>query len=587
MAKHEFSNAQIAKLLEQVAAALALLNTNNFEIRAYKNAADSIEHADSEISTLWAENRLGDVPGIGKSMQAYISELFETGKVKHFESVMKKFPDIVYELIELPGIGPKTAKEIADLGVKDLKELEKQLKNGKLVEKGFSKKIAEKVQLGLDSRLRGNDSDRSRMLLPLAIVESEKILEYLRKSPDVIQADPLGSLRRRVVTIGDLDFSACTKKTDEVIEYFLKMPGVSRILSRGERMVMVVLTSGLHVDLLVGEPGNYGALLHHFTGGKNHNIHLRNIALEKGYSISTDGVKLVKTDEVMHIREERDIYKLLGMQMIPPEMREDLGEIELAIKHEIPKLVELKDIKGDFHLHSNFDINQSHGPGLTTLAEIVKNAEKIGYEYIALSDHAPAFKINDAKRISELVAKRTSEIEKIKKNTKNIRVLNSLEVDILPDGTLSVPDESLKTLDICNIGVHSSHQMDKDKMTMRILKALENQYAKILVHPTGRRLLSRPSYDADWEQIFEYCAKNNKALEVNGTPDRLDLRDDLIRIAKEKGCMFVINTDAHDLEQMENMKFGVDLARRGWLESKQVINTWEWEKVKKFFDIKD
>lgn len=584
MAKHEFSNAQIAKLLEQVAAALTLLNTNNFEIRAYKNASDSIEHADSEISTLWAENRLGDVPGLGKSMQAYISELFETGKVKHFETVMKKFPDIVYELIELPGVGPKTAKEIADLDVKDLKDLEKQLKNGKLVEKGFSKKIAEKIEAGLLQAK--NNEHESRMLLPLAIVESEKILEYLRKSPDVIQADPLGSLRRRVVTIGDLDFSASTKKPDEVIEYFLQMPGISRILSKGERMVMVILTSGLHVDLLVGEPVNYGALLHHFTGGKNHNIHLRNIALEKGYSISTDGVKLTKTNEVMHIREERDIYKLLGMQMIPPEMREDLGEIELAIKHEIPKLVELKDIKGDLHLHSNFDINQSHGPGLTTLTEIVKNAEKIGYEYIALSDHAPAFKINDSKRISELVARRTSHIEELKKNTKNIRVLNSLEVDILPDGTLSVPDASLETLDICNIGVHSSHQMDKDKMTDRILKALENPFAKILVHPTGRRLLSRPSYDADWEQIFEYCAKNNKALEVNGTPDRLDLRDDLIRMAKDMGCMFVINTDAHDLEQMDNMKFGVDLARRGWLESKHVINTWEWEKVKKFFGIK-
>lgn len=595
MATHEFSNAQIAKLLRKVAAGLTLSKTNPFEIRAYQNAADSIEHSDTEIRDLWEEGKLDSLPGLGKSMQSHLDELFKTGMVKHFETVMKKYEPVIFELIDLPGVGPKTAKEISDLGVKSLDDLKKQLENGKLVEKGFSAKVAEKLKVEVDSRLRENDgkggsdkTERDRMLLPFAIVQAEKILEYLRQSPDVISADPLGSLRRRVVTIGDLDFSVCSKNPEKVIEYFMQMPGISRVLNKGERMAMVVLNSGLHIDLLVGTPESYGALLHHFTGGKNHNIHLRKIALDKGFSINEEGVKNVKNNEVIEIKKEEDLYKMMGMQLIPPEMREDVGEIELAIEHKIPKLVQLKDIKGDFHIHSNFEFNQSHGPGINTLEEMVQKAQELGYEYIALSDHSPAFKINKAEEITKLVAKRTEEVERLKKKyMKSVRVLNSLEVDILSDGTLSVPDESLATLDICNIGVHSGHQSDKENMTTRILKALENPYAKILVHPTGRKLLSRPSYEADWEIIFKYCAAHKKALEVNGTPDRMDLRDDLIRMASALGCMFVIDTDAHQISQMDNMRFGVDLARRGWLESKQVINTWEWRKVKEFFGIKD
>jgi len=583
--QHNFSNAQIAKLLDQVGAALTLSKANSFEVRAYQNAADSIEHSDNELSDLWEEEKLGNLPGLGKSMQAYIDELFRTGEVKHFISVMKKFELVVFDLIGLPGIGPKTAKEIADLGVKSLKDLETQLKNGKLVEKGFSAKVAEKILPALEQSK--NNEHEDRMLRPMALGLAEKIMDYLKQSPEVLAVDPLGSLRRRVVTVGDLDFSASSKNPEKVIEHFIQMPGISRVLNKGPRLVMVLLHSGLHIDLLVGTPDNYGALLHHFTGGKNHNIHLRNIALDKGYSLSADGVKNVKTDETKHIKKEDEIYELLDMQPIPPEMREDIGEIELAQKHALPKLVEFKDIKGDFHIHSNFEFNQSHGPGLFTLEQMAKKGASLGYEYIALSDHSPAFKINDKATVIKLVAKRTEVINKLKKSLKSIRVLNSLEVDILPDGSLSVPDESLETLDVCNIGVHSSHQMNKEKMTVRILKALENPHAKILVHPTGRKLLSRPSFDANWDEIFEYCAKNKKVLEVNGTPDRLDLRDDLIRLAKEKGCMFVVNTDAHDLGQMENMQFGVDLARRGWLEREQIINTWEWTKVKAWFNIRD
>ncbi len=594
MQEHEFSNAQIAKLLRQVATALTLSKRSIFEVRAYQNAADSIEHSDTDLRDLWEEGNLDDLPGLGKNMQSHIDELFKQGKVGHFESLLKKFEPVIYKLIDIPGIGPKTAKELSDFGVKSIVDLKNKIKSGELVEKGFSAKIAEKLMTSLEQVAQKED----RMLLPYAWAQAEKILEYLKASKDVIEADPLGSLRRKVATIGDLDFSASSNQPEKVIDYFCKMPGISRVVNRGERMAMVVLNSGLHIDLLVGQPESYGALLQHFTGGKNHNIHLRKLALEKGFSLSEDGVKKVQKkgnngknsekEELITCKSEEQLYKLLGMDTPEPEMREDLGEIDLALKGKLPKLITFKEIKGDFHLHSNFPLEPSHGPGAHSLEEIVNRAKELGYDYVALSDHPPGFTTHSKEEINSLIAKRTKEVERIKaKNTKSIRVLNSLEVDILPDGTLSVPDESLKTLDLCNIGVHSSHQMSKDKMTERILTALAYSYAKILVHPTGRLLLSRPSYDADWERIFKFCAKNKKALEINAYPNRLDLRDDLIRIASQLGCKFIIDTDAHALEQMENMEYGVDVARRGWLESKSVINSWEWNQVKEFFEIRD
>ncbi len=583
MEEFEFSNAQIARMLRQVAAALTLSKANSFEVRAYQNAADSIEHSDTDLHDLWEEKKLDDLPGLGKSMQSHINELFETGKVKHFETVLKKFEPVIFQLIDIPGVGPKTAKEISDLGVKDLEDLTEKLESGELVKKGLSAKIGEKLLTGLEQVAQRED----RMLLPYAAIQADKILEYLKKSPDVLAADPLGSLRRQVATIGDLDFAVSSKTPKTVVDYFVKMPSINRVIDHGENKATVILNSGLHVDLLVGEPESYGALLQHFTGGKNHNISLRSYAQKHGLSISERGVKKEQSGELVPCRSEEELYGLLRMKTPSPELREDTGEIQAALNGQLPKLVTLAEIKGDFHLHSNFPLEPSHGPGANSLAEIVEKAKSLGYEYLALSDHPPGFTTHKIAEIDKLIAKRSEEVEHLKKmNTKSIRVLNSLEVDILTDGTLSVPDSGLKTLDLCNIGVHSSHQMAKDKMTVRILTALENPYAKILVHPTGRLLLSRPSYDADWEQIFKFCAKNKKALEINAFPNRLDLRDDLVRMAADLGCMFVIDTDAHQISQMDNMRFGVAVARRGWLESAQVINTWDFKKIVEWFNIK-
>ncbi len=583
------SNQDIADLLRSVAASLTLSKGNTFQIRAYENAADSIEHLTSEIKDLWEEGKLDQVPGVGKGLEEHLSELFKTGVVRHFESLLKKHPKIIYELIKIPGIGPKTALELSKHGVKSISELKNGIKTGELVKKGFSEKIAEKLESGVLE----HEGREGRMLLPYAWAQAEKIVEYLKKGPGVTAADPLGSLRRQVATIGDLDFAAASNDPEKTVEYFTKMPGVRDVLGKGENKATLVLDSGLHVDLLVGKPETYGALLQHFTGSKHHNIKLRTYSLTKGLSLSEEGVKNTKTGKVVATKTEEDFYKLLGIDTPAPEIREDSGEIEAALAHKLPDLVEVRDIKGDFHLHSSFPIEPSHDSGANSIEEMTQMAEKLGYEYVGFSEHNPATSTHTKEQIIKLIEKRTKSIQELNKapssagqGKKSIRVLNGLEVDILADGGLALPEEALKMLDYAVVGIHTGHRGSKESLTKRILKALENPYTTILAHPTGRLLNERQSYEADWEAIFKAAAKNKKFLEINAYPNRLDLRDDLVRLALSFGCKFMIDTDSHKVEQMLNMPFGVSVARRGWVTKEDIGNTWDWKKLEKWFNIK-
>jgi len=584
------SNAEIAKLLRSVAAAYTIKKTGNiFEIRAYENAADSIEHSTSEVKDLWEEGKLDEIPGLGQKLKSYLSELFKTGRVRHFEAVKKGIPGVVFDLLDISGVGPKTASELAKFGIKSLDNLKKSIKSGDLVKKGFSAKISEKILVGLEE-LAGKEG---RMLLPYATAQAERILQYLKKSPDVLQAHPLGSLRRQVATVGDLDFSAASNRPPKVVEYFCKMPGISRISDQGDNKATVILDSGVQADLLVGSPESYGALLQHFTGSKSHNIKLRTIANEKGYSLSEYGIKRmedrsgkVEDEKLIETETEGGFYKLLGMDMPPPEIREDTGEVEASLAHKLPNLVESKDIKGDLHTHSNYPFpNPSHGPGVDSIEEIIKKAKELGYEFIGISDHPPGHGIVSRENMIKAVEARTKVIQSIKQSTKSIRVLNGLEIDILGDGTLSVPDEALVTLDYCIAGIHSGHRGGHDVITKRIVSALENPNVDIISHPTNRLLNERDSSKADWVEIFKVAAKNNKILEINGYPNRLDLRDDLVRMTKEYGVKFVVNTDAHEVSQMGNMFFGVSVARRGWAEKKDIVNSWDWTDFARWFNI--
>ncbi len=582
----ELNNTNLASLLRQVAAAYTIKKTGNvFEIRAYQNAADSIEHSTSEVKDLWEEGQLDSLPGLGEKLRGYLEELFKTGTVKHFESVKKDIPEVVFKLLDVPGVGPKTAQELANLDVVSLSDLRAKIKTGELVKKGFSAKVAEKLMQGLEE-LEGRTD---RMLLPYATAQADRIIVYLKKSKDVLEAHPLGSLRRMVATIGDLDFSASSKNPKAVIEYFTKMPGISRVVNQGEDRATVVLASGIHLDLLVGLPESYGALLQHFTGGKNHNIKLRTMAVGLGLSLSENGVKMPSKigNNLVPTRTEEEFYKLLGMDTPAPEIREDNGEIEAALKHKLPKLVEIKDIKGDLHIHTNFPIeNPSHGPGANSIEEMVKRAKSLGYQFIGISDHPPGHGTAGKEKIINWVQKRTKVIQQLNQNTNSVRVLNGLEIDILPDGSLSVPDEALETLDYVIAGIHSGHRGGHDKITARILSALNNPHVDIISHPTNRLLNERESSDANWEEVFKVAAKNKKLLEINAYPNRLDLRDDLVMRAKEMGVKFVIDSDAHAASQMDNMPFGVSVARRGWAEKEDIVNTWDWKKFSKWFNIK-
>lgn len=574
-----FSNQQLSKIFRNIAAAYNIKNEGNiFQIRAYENAADSIEHSTANIQDLWHEGKLGEVPGLGTKIQSYLDELFTRGKVEHFESVQKGIPPIVFDLLDIPGIGPKTADKIAKTGIKSLAELEKDLKEGRL--KDISPKLSENILTGMQEA----GQRTNRMLLPYAAVQADRILAYLKKSSNVIQCHPLGSLRRMVATIGDLDFSASSDNPAAVVEYFTKLAGIARILDKGKNKATVILQSGVQVDLLVGDPKSYGALLQHFTGSKNHNIHLRTLALEKGLSLSEYGV--TRRGKLIETESEEEFYKLLKMEVPPPELREDTGEIEAALANKLPDLVNPEDIKGDLHTHSNYPFpNPSHGPGVNTMEELIEKAKSLGYEFIGIADHPPGHGIVSREKMIKAVEKRSQYMANLKKRTKDIRVLNGLEIDILGDGSLSVPDEALETLDYCIAGIHSGHRGSREKITHRLMSALQNPHVDIISHPTNRLLNERESSEADWEEIFKLAAKNHKLLEINGYPNRLDLRDDLVRQALKYGVKFVIDTDAHKLDQLDVMRFGVSVGRRGWVGKESVVNAWEWTRFSKWFKI--
>lgn len=578
----ELSNASIAKQLRQVAAAHVLKKGDLFRIRAYENAADSIEHLTSEVKDLWDEGGLDQIPGIGQGLKDHLEELFKTGKVKHWQEIKKGIPEVVFDLLDIPGAGPQTSLKLANLGIKSVSNLKDQIKSGQLVEKGFSAKLAENLLSSLEEL---ESSTKGRVLLPYAFAQAEKVLNYVKKCPEVIMVDPLGSLRRMVVTVGDLDFSVASKNPQDVVDYIIKIPGVAKVIEKGQTKATLVLFSGLHVDFLISQPESYGALLQHFTGSKQHNIHLRKLAEDKGLSLSEYGIKNVKDGKIIPCKTEDQLYKYLGMQTPPPELREDSGEIEASLKHQLPNLVGINDIKGDIHTHSNYPLEPSHGPGANTLQEMAGKAKQLGYDYLGISDHPPSVSGHSPKDMVFLIKKRAQDIAKINSTRRYPKILNLLEVDIMPDGTLSVPDECLKLLDFAIAGVHTVHHQPKAAMTRRLLKALENPYVKVLVHPTGRLLNERGASEADWETIFKYAVKNRKVIEINGYPARLDLPDNLVREAKDLGVKFIINTDSHELSQMENMRFGISVGRRGWLEAKDIINTWHLQKVLDHFKI--
>lgn len=570
-----YSNRQLAKLLKEISAAYTVKNADFFKITAYQKAADSAEHSTSQLQDLWKEGKLGSVSGLGKNIQSYLEELFKTGRVRHFESIKKDLPPGMFNLLGIGGIGAKSAYKLASgLNLKNIKDLENAAKNKKIRNvEGFGQKSEEEIIAAL-SEFKNKSN---RYLLPFAAETTEKVINYLKQSPVCEEAQPLGSLRRKVATIGDIDIGVASKNAKTIISHFKKYPDISRLLGAGSVSASAILKNGIQVDLKVQLPKAFGALLQHFTGSKSHNIHLREIAQKQKLSLSEHGVKI--KGKLTYFSNEKDFYNKLGLAYIEPELRENTGEVEAAFlsaqgkPNGLPNLITQKDIKGDLHLHSNYPIESSHDAGENSFEEIINKAKKLNYEYIGLSDHSPATSTHTKKQIIDIIKERKKVIEQIKHSEKSISILNLLEIDILSGGDLSVPVEGLKLLDFAIAGIHSGHNQDKSTITNRLLTACKSPYVKIISHPTGRLLDGRNSYDADWPKIFEACAKTRTFLEINAWPNRLDLPDTLIREAIKYKVKLIINSDAHEISQMDNMKFGVVTAKRGWAQRQDIANT--------------
>lgn len=563
-----FSNRDIAKLLREIAAAYTVKNGDYFKIVAYNSAADSIEHAASELKDLWEDGQLDKVPGVGKSIQGYLVELFKTGRVAHFEEIKKDIPQAMFSLLDLVGMGPKTAYKLTTtLKINNIKDLENAAKAGKIRNLPTFGIKSEQDILAAISEYSGKSQ---RYDLPTAFNVASRVIDFVKKCPGIERIEPLGSLRRMVATIGDIDIAVSSNNPKEVLKHFGDFREIGRVVNSGESASSAILKNGIRVDVKVQPPEAFGSLLQHQTGSKYHNIKLREYALKKGMSLSEYGIKC--KGKVHKFSNEIDFYKFLGLDYIEPELREDSGEIEAALNHKLPKLISVSDIRGDLHIHSNYPIEPSHDLGTNGMNALVVRAKELKYEYIGLSDHSPGFSTHTTEQIVSLIKKRSQAIEQLKTSNEGIRILNLLEIDILTDARLSVPDEGLDLLDGAIAGIHSSHGQNKELITKRLLNAIKHPKVKVISHPTGRLIGERESYEADWPTVFKECAKTNTFLEINSWPARLDLPDTLVREAKSYGVKFVTSTDAHDLAHMDNMKFGVSVARRGWCTKEDIIN---------------
>lgn len=584
------SNSEIADTFRTIGEILAAQGENIFRTRAYARAADSIGHLEQPLKDIWERGEVDDIPGIGKGFVGLINELFTVGFIAEFDTVIGSIPAGAFQLMKLSGVGVKKALRLADLYKLDKAEtafeiMKKHIENGDLQSlEGFGKKSADQLLDAIES-YRGDAP--TRFVLPMGGRVSQAVIEHLKKIPECIDAETLGSSRRKSPTVGDIDIAVKTNSPDKIMELVKTFPGIHRLLALGANTARFIDASGIQVDVKTHQPEGWGNMLQHYTGSKQHNIVLRSIVQKKGWSLSEKGLQ--KEKENILYDTEKELYNALGMDYIPPEMREDRGEVDAALKKQLPQLIEPEDIKGDIHMHTNLDFPTSHDMGESSIAELLNRSVELGYEYLGFSDHNPKSSALNAKERLEAVKKRNDDIDKAvgkwqMASGKKMKVFKGLEVDIRPDGTLALEDESLDVLDYAIASIHAQLRQPKDEMTERVLKALAHPKVRVWGHPSARVLMERDGIDCDWEKIFAFCAENNKIIEINSAPSRLDLADTLIPVALEHGVKFIINTDTHHVDNMSLMPYGVSQARRGWLEAKNVVNTFslkEFEKILK------
>lgn len=564
------NNPDLVSLLKEVLAAMEVKEVNRFRIRAYQNVITAIEGLSQSVQDLWKTNKLDYIPGVGATLKQHFEELFTTGEVNDFNEIRGDLPQGMFSLIGIRGIGAKKAFKLAnafelndrETAMDDLREAAEAEKIREL--DGFAEK-SEKDILEAITEHKMHKKEKERLLLSVAAEVAGRLKDFMLKNEAVVEVEALGSLRRRASTIGDLDVAVATKNPEEAIEHFLKFPEIADVMSKGEKGARIVLTTDVQVDMRVIEPKALGAMVQYFTGSKLHNVILRTYALEKQMSLSEYGIK--ENGGLKEFSTDKAFYEYLGLQYIPPELRQGKNEVDLAKNNELPVLVNLQDIKGEIHTHT------VASDGVNEVSEMVEKAKSLGYSYLGISDHAPSVNSRGEKEVQNIISTQKSAIEQISETNKDFRLLFGYEVNILNNATLAMPNEFLSQLDYVIAGVHTSHDQDSSQMTERLLAAVENKYVTMIAHPTNRLLNQRAPSDIDWQTVLKAVKKQNKILEINSQPDRLDLTDDLVYEARKMGIKFIINTDAHAVPHMDLMKYGIDVARRGWCTKENILNT--------------
>jgi DNA polymerase (family X) len=562
-------NQEIAEIFDRMSRVLAFKGKDRFRALAYERAAGSLRGVEQDLSVLARQDRLRDIPGVGHDLSQMIREFIDTGHIERCEREMRGVPDELLMIMDIPGLGPKTLALLdKKFHIKNIDDLKLLIEDGMLENlQGFGAKKLENLRRGIELYQSSRKRRRLGKVLPLA----EQLLVEARQLKLVERAELAGSVRRRAETIGDIDLLIASSNGEEALREFVKLPSIKRVKALGKTSATVLIEGDLQTDVRAVPEKSFGAALQYFTGSKQHTVRLRTMARERGLKINEYGV--FRGDKRIGGEEEIDVYQSLGIKFMPPELREDRGEIEAAMEGDLPKLIEEADLRGDLHMHTTWS------DGRASVKEMVETAARLGREYIALTDHSQSSRIAHGLDLERLERK-IEEVEALReeRGKRKPRILLGAEVDILADGRLDYPDSVLARLDVVVASLHSAFRQTKDRITGRLFDAIANPYVQIIGHPTTRLIGSREPVEFNFRRVVEAAVDKGVALEINGSPHRLDLNDVMARGAHEAGALLAINSDAHSTAQLEQTSYGISQARRGWVEARSVVNTWPWSK---------
>ena len=565
---------EVSDILEEIGTLLELKGENPFKVRAYHNASRIIEGVTSDLKTLVETESLSTIKGIGEGLAEKITLLVKTGHLPYYEELKKSLPEGLLKMITIPGFGSKKAKAVYEkLKIKTIEELEEACKKDRLKDlDGFGEKSQENILKGIE-QVRIHSERRQ---FDFALTEAEKIFEAILKNKKVIRSEIAGSLRRKKETIKDIDIVASSKEKDRlaIMDAFTSHPEVASVVSKGDTRSSVVLKSGMNADLRIVTDKEFPFALNYFTGSMEHNTEMRGLAKKRNWKLNEYG--LFDGEKEIPCKDEEGIYKALGLQYIPPELRESIGEIEVAQNGKIPRLVELSDLKGILHVHTTYS------DGVNSLEEMANACRKMGYQYLGIADHSKSAAYAGGLTLEKL-KKQHQEIDELNKNRKDFKILKGIEIEILVDGRLDYDDKTLATFDFVIAAVHSNFNLSEKEMTKRIVKAISSPYVDILAHPTGRLLLTREGYSVNVTDLIDAAQQFGVAIELNAHPKRFDLDWKFCKVAKEKGVKISINPDAHNVEGLSMVEYGVGIARKGWLEKDHVLNTLSLKEILQAF----